>query len=264
MILRRWVPWRSTNRIVLGALSDTSGAPVAGDGAATIGDITASGAGSVGVNGAGAATIGAMEAAGSGALGAAATGSGTATLGSITAAGSGSVSANGTVAATLGALSTAAVGSAAIGGTVAAIKAAVERAGVPGDSVDEVLMGNCLMAGQGQAPARQAMRRAGLPDSTGAVTLTKMCGSGMKAVMLVGVRSRWRACSALTLWLRSCTPERQSTWIASMAGSETSTDESTGVPVRCRMPTTRNGLSACSSSSIWPLPWLSTILSPSL
>ncbi|WP_022979603.1 acetyl-CoA C-acyltransferase [Ideonella sp. B508-1] len=64
-----------------------------------------------------------------------------------------------------------------------AIKAAVERAGVPGDAVDEVLMGNCLMAGQGQAPARQAMRKAGLPDATGAVTLSKMCGSGMRAMM---------------------------------------------------------------------------------
>ena len=64
-----------------------------------------------------------------------------------------------------------------------AIKAAVERAGVPGDSIDEVLMGNCLMAGQGQAPARQAMRRAGLPDGAGAVTLSKMCGSGMRAAM---------------------------------------------------------------------------------
>jgi acetyl-CoA C-acetyltransferase len=64
-----------------------------------------------------------------------------------------------------------------------AIRAAVERAGVPGDAIDEVLMGNCLMAGQGQAPARQAMRRAGLPDSAGAVTLSKMCGSGMRAMM---------------------------------------------------------------------------------
>jgi len=64
-----------------------------------------------------------------------------------------------------------------------AIKAAVERAGVAGDAIDEVLMGNCLMAGQGQAPARQAMRRAGLPDSTGAVTMSKMCGSGMRAMM---------------------------------------------------------------------------------
>jgi acetyl-CoA C-acetyltransferase len=64
-----------------------------------------------------------------------------------------------------------------------AIKAAVERAGVPGDAVDEVLLGNCLVAGQGQAPARQALRRAGLPDSAGAVTLSKMCGSGMRAMM---------------------------------------------------------------------------------
>jgi acetyl-CoA C-acetyltransferase len=64
-----------------------------------------------------------------------------------------------------------------------AIKAAVERAKVSGDAVDEVLFGNCLMAGQGQAPARQAMRKAGLPDSAGAVTLSKMCGSGMRAMM---------------------------------------------------------------------------------
>ena len=65
----------------------------------------------------------------------------------------------------------------------AAIKAAVERAGVPADAVGEVLFGNCLMAGQGQAPARQALFKAGLPKSTGAVTLSKMCGSGMKAAM---------------------------------------------------------------------------------
>ena len=64
-----------------------------------------------------------------------------------------------------------------------AIRAAVERAGVPGDTIDEVLMGNCLMAGQGQAPARQAALGAGLPNSVGAVTLSKMCGSGMRALM---------------------------------------------------------------------------------
>ena len=64
-----------------------------------------------------------------------------------------------------------------------AIRAAVERSGVPADRIGEVLMGNCLMAGQGQAPARQAMRHAGLPDATGAVTLSKMCGSGMRAMM---------------------------------------------------------------------------------
>src|SRR6195952_5522674 len=65
----------------------------------------------------------------------------------------------------------------------AAIKAAVERAGIPSDAVCEVLFGNCLMAGQGQAPARQAAFKGGLPKSAGAVTLSKMCGSGMKAAM---------------------------------------------------------------------------------
>ncbi len=66
----------------------------------------------------------------------------------------------------------------------AAIKAAVQRAGISGDTVNEVLFGNCLMAGQGQAPARQAAFKGGLPISAGAVTLSKMCGSGMKATML--------------------------------------------------------------------------------
>jgi len=66
----------------------------------------------------------------------------------------------------------------------AAIKAAVERAGVAPAEVNEVLFGNCLMAGQGQAPARQAALKGGLPLSAGAVTLSKMCGSGMKATML--------------------------------------------------------------------------------
>jgi acetyl-CoA C-acetyltransferase len=64
-----------------------------------------------------------------------------------------------------------------------AIRAAVERAGITGDAVNEALMGNCLMAGQGQAPARQAVLGAGLPQSVGAVTLSKMCGSGMRAMM---------------------------------------------------------------------------------
>jgi acetyl-CoA C-acetyltransferase len=65
----------------------------------------------------------------------------------------------------------------------AAIKAAVERSGVAPDAVNEVLFGNCLMAGQGQAPARQAGFKGGLPISAGAVTLSKMCGSGMRAAM---------------------------------------------------------------------------------
>lgn len=65
-----------------------------------------------------------------------------------------------------------------------AIQAAVERAGINPELVEEVLFGNCLMAGQGQAPARQALLKGGLPLSTGAVTLSKMCGSAMKATML--------------------------------------------------------------------------------
>ncbi|CAG1016313.1 acetyl-CoA C-acetyltransferase [Burkholderiaceae bacterium] len=64
-----------------------------------------------------------------------------------------------------------------------AVRAAVERAGITGDAVNEVLLGNCLMAGQGQAPARQAALGAGLPQSAGAVTLSKMCGSGMRTMM---------------------------------------------------------------------------------
>lgn len=69
----------------------------------------------------------------------------------------------------------------------AAIRAAVERAGLNSqftpELVTEVLFGNCLMAGQGQAPARQAGFKGGLPKSAGAVTLSKMCGSGMRAAM---------------------------------------------------------------------------------
>ena len=64
-----------------------------------------------------------------------------------------------------------------------AIRAAIERAGISPDTVGEVLFGNCLMAGQGQAPARQAAFKGGLPKSAGAVTLSKMCGSGMRAAM---------------------------------------------------------------------------------
>ena len=65
----------------------------------------------------------------------------------------------------------------------AAIKAAMERAGVAPERVGEVLFGNVLPAGQGQAPARQAAHKAGLPRSCGAVTLNKVCGSGMRAAM---------------------------------------------------------------------------------
>ena len=65
-----------------------------------------------------------------------------------------------------------------------AIKAAVERAGIAPADVDEVIMGNVLPAGQGQAPARQASLKAGLPLAAGCTTINKMCGSAMKAAML--------------------------------------------------------------------------------
>jgi len=65
-----------------------------------------------------------------------------------------------------------------------AIAAAMQRSGISADQVGEVLFGNCLMAGQGQAPARQAAFKGGLPKGAGAVTLSKMCGSGMKAAMM--------------------------------------------------------------------------------
>jgi acetyl-CoA C-acetyltransferase len=65
-----------------------------------------------------------------------------------------------------------------------AIKAAVERAGIDGALVSEVLMGNVVQAGEGQAPARQAGIGGGLPASVGATTINKICGSGLKAVML--------------------------------------------------------------------------------
>lgn len=65
----------------------------------------------------------------------------------------------------------------------AAIKAALERAGVDNTAIDQAIMGNVLQAGVGQAPARQAARYAGLPDHTGAITINKVCGSGLRAVM---------------------------------------------------------------------------------
>ncbi|MEO0635639.1 MAG: acetyl-CoA C-acyltransferase [Pseudomonadota bacterium] len=69
-----------------------------------------------------------------------------------------------------------------LGGT--AMKAALERSGMGAEAVDETIMGNVLMAGQGQAPGRQAGYHAGLGDGVPAVTINKMCGSGMKAAMM--------------------------------------------------------------------------------
>jgi acetyl-CoA C-acetyltransferase len=65
------------------------------------------------------------------------------------------------------------------------IRAAVDRAGLTEDTpIDEVLMGQVLQAGVGQAPARQALLRAGLPDGTSATTINRVCGSGLKSIML--------------------------------------------------------------------------------
>jgi acetyl-CoA C-acetyltransferase len=72
-----------------------------------------------------------------------------------------------------------------------AIRAAVERSGLPeGTPVDEVLMGQVLQGGAGQAPARQAALRAGLPDTTSATTINRVCGSGLKSIMLAAAEIR--------------------------------------------------------------------------
>jgi acetyl-CoA C-acetyltransferase len=65
-----------------------------------------------------------------------------------------------------------------------AIRAAIERSGVPASEVQEVIMGHVIQGGSGQAPARQAMLKAGVPSSVSAMTINKVCGSGLKAVML--------------------------------------------------------------------------------
>ena len=65
-----------------------------------------------------------------------------------------------------------------------AIRESIARAGVTASEIDEVIMGCVLPAGLGQAPARQAALKGGLPSSIGAVTINKVCGSGLKAVML--------------------------------------------------------------------------------
>jgi acetyl-CoA C-acetyltransferase len=72
----------------------------------------------------------------------------------------------------------------------AAVRAAIARAGVDGALVDECIMGNVIGAGLGQAPARQAALRGGLPESVGALTINKVCGSGLKAVMLASALIR--------------------------------------------------------------------------
>ena len=71
-----------------------------------------------------------------------------------------------------------------------AVREAVRRAGVPGEQVDEVMMGNVLQAGVGQAPARQAAIKGGVPDTVPALTVNMVCGSGLRAVMLASDQIR--------------------------------------------------------------------------
>src|SRR6185503_13183777 len=66
----------------------------------------------------------------------------------------------------------------------AAIRAALERSKVPADQIEEVIMGNVIQGGVGQAPARQAALKGGVPATVSAMTVNKVCGSGLKAVML--------------------------------------------------------------------------------
>ena len=75
----------------------------------------------------------------------------------------------------------------------AAIKGLLEAAAIAPESVDEVIVGQVLSGGSGQAPARQAMRGAGIPDRVPALTINKVCGSGLKAVMLAAQArtNRW-------------------------------------------------------------------------
>ena len=65
-----------------------------------------------------------------------------------------------------------------------AIRAALQRAGIPADQIQEVILGNVIQGGVGQAPARQALLKAGIPATVSALTINKVCGSGLKAVML--------------------------------------------------------------------------------
>lgn len=114
------------------------------------------------------------------------------------------------------------------------ITEAVKRAGLQPADVQEVIMGNVLPAGLKQGPARQAMRKAGLPDHTGATTINKLCGSGMKAAMFAhdlikagsndimvagGMESMsnapisCRASAAATAWARARRPRITCSWM---------------------------------------------------
>ena len=125
-----------------------------------------------------------------------------------------------------------------------AIRAAVERAGIAPADVDEVIMGNVLPAGQGQAPARQASLKAGLPLAAGCTTVNKMCGSAMKAAMLAhdalvagtARHHRRRRHGEHDATRRTCCPRR-----APATGWATSRCSTTCSSTASRTPTTRAG-----------------------
>ena len=81
----------------------------------------------------------------------------------------------------------------------AVIRESIQRAGVKPEQVDEVIFGCVLSAGIGQGPARQAMRKAGVPDHVGAVTINKLCGSAMKAVLMAS--DTLKQAVPILLWL---------------------------------------------------------------
>ena len=102
-----------------------------------------------------------------------------------------------------------------------AIRAAVERAGIAPERVDEVFMGQVIQAGAGQAPARQAALKAGLPESVSATTINKVCGSGLKAVMMGSAAIRAGDAAVSTMSTAISVPEQNpphtpgSTWTSS-------------------------------------------------
>jgi acetyl-CoA C-acetyltransferase len=87
-----------------------------------------------------------------------------------------------------------------------AVRAAVERSGVRPEDIDEVILGNVVQAGNGQAPARQAAVQGGVPASVPAMTINKVCGSGLKAVMLRRSVLATPGSSSPAAWSRCPTP----------------------------------------------------------
>src|SRR6266566_3821383 len=103
------------------------------------------------------------------------------------------------------------------------IREAMRRAGVPDNTVDEVIMGNVLQGGEGQAPARQAAIQAGLPGTIPAMTINKVCGSGLKAVMLAAQAIKAGDAQCLVAAASSRCRTRRTTCTACAAASRPAT-----------------------------------------